>query len=153
MRYVYDTGSAARVHPRWQFLQLRDRVCNVRFENTCALKLIDRVRLLPDAVLYLDPPYEGTAVHHYTNHQVDFDALRELLKQPDNRARIAISSYGQTYDCLGWFRHEKPVKTPSANGADHINKSRTEVLWTNYKPESTAAPLFDSLEVPEGSRQ
>ena len=147
VRYVYDTGPAARVNPREQFQKLRDRICNVRFENMCALQLIDRVRLLPEAVLYLDPPYEGSTIHHYAEHQVDFDALRDLLKQPDNRARIAISSYGQSYDCLDWVRHEKKVQTPATNGAEHIDKSRTEVLWTNYKTDSLTRPLFAALNI------
>ena len=35
----------------------------------------------------------------------------------------------------------------------YVNNSWTEVLWTNYTPESTAAPLFDSLVVPDIFRQ
>ena len=57
VRYNYNSCINARRNPTDHFLQLRERICNVRLENTCALKLIDRTRTIPEAVLYLDPPY------------------------------------------------------------------------------------------------
>ena len=141
------TGSERYHVPTEKIKRLQKRMHHVQIENTCALKIIDRARTLGHVVMYLDPPYEGANVAAYGDNTVDFNSLRDLLSKPDNKARMAISGYGSSYDCLGWYRHEKSVKesgsTRKANDPDKLERTeRTEVLWTNYDTTELVAPLF-----------
>ena len=118
--------------------KLRDRIYAIQLENICALSLIDRIRKLPQAVVYLDPPYEDAVTTPYGKYQVDTADLLDLISKPDNQARFALSGYGDTGDALGWPKHELNVITTVGSG----QSNRTEVLWTNYDTTALVAPLF-----------
>lgn len=125
-------------------LVLQKRIKRVMLENRCALQVIERVMHLEHVCLYLDPPYENADTSPYGDNTVDFDALRDLLSSDTVKSRIAISGYGDSYDVLGWQRHEKVV-TQSGRVHDKSlgpRTKRTEVLWTNYSPQKQAS-IFD----------
>ena len=128
--------------------RLQQRLKHVFLECKCALEIIDKYRIADHVVMYLDPPYESANVIPYGGYTVDFTALREMLLQKDTRAKIAISGYGDSYDVLGWERHEKEVRSYGQVQKDFDEEKRkdverVEVLWTNYSTKSVITPLFN----------
>ena len=123
-------------------LALKNRLRHVQIENVCALTLLDKIKRLPHAVCYLDPPYEGARSYPYGKHTVDFAALKESLMH-NVRARIVISGYGDSYDCLGWTRHEKKVFQSGSQVNTKRNRRRTEVVWMNFNLDDDL-PLFSN---------
>lgn len=63
--------------------------------------------------------------------------VRRALALRGAKARVAVSGYGDEWDRLGWFRHERrSVVRVAVHGASAPR--RTEVLWTNYQdPQGT----------------
>lgn len=141
--YSKNVGRKVTRHSRQFFMNLHERIKDVQFVNTDALKLLKRIADNPDFVVYVDPPYENASTKHYgQNNQIDHSALKDVLKI--QKGKVAISGYGDTYDDLGWIRHEKDVLLYSMTSNLKTNDKRTEVLWTNYEPHTVNNTLFSN---------
>lgn len=109
---------------------LAERLRNVQIECRDAVDLLGDMAEVKESIIYVDPPYLGTRTSPYRAglDAVDHDALAEVLLR--QRGEVAISGYGETWDRLGWYRHEHSsfAQPHGANGA----APRVEVLWTNY---------------------
>ena len=105
-----------------------DRIRRVQLETRDACAILERTARCSDAMIYCDPPYQGSDCTPYGPHQIDHDRLTELLRA--QRGDVAISGYGDTWDCLGWERHER--RTIHRAIARGVGSPRTEVLWRNF---------------------
>jgi len=133
--YSKNIGRKVTSRSEQFFLNLHHRIKDVQFVNTDALKLMKRIADNPDFVIYVDPPYENASTQLYgMNNQIDHDNLKDVLI--NMTGKVAISGYGDTYDDLGWRRHEKDVLMYSMTSNLKTLDKRTEVLWTNYEPNS-----------------
>ena len=115
--------------------ELRKRTREVHFTNRPALKLLNRLADIEDAVIYVDPPYASARTAAYAVVQHDhFETLEALKRQ---RGRVAVSGYNDEWDDLleaGWNRSEYRTFTVISANASRRSTERTEVLWTNYVP-------------------
>ena len=106
--------------------RLAARIQNLIILNRDALDVIRFFQPRDDAMIYCDPPYRG-ATGFGKLQDFNRDRMGELLLQC--KGRVAISGYGDTWDHLGFDRHEFSSYT------SHLSK-RTEILWTNFdKPQ------------------
>ena len=126
-RSRYSNGCATvalRLHA------LADRMREVRLESKPAEELLERLAVVPEAVIYCDPPY-GSAKWKYAA-DCEQAALTVVLLQ--QQGRVAISGYGTEWDHLGWNRHELPVSNVVRSVKRHGTRQQlVEVLWTNYR--------------------
>lgn len=121
---------------------LHERIRRVQFLCRDALEILDRLKDVEEAVIYCDPPYRGANLGYYGDNTTDFGALKELLKV--QKGRVALSSYGNYYDDLGWQRQEKTTKINVVKC--RRPQRRTEVLWTNYDPLAGDMDTFFRLD-------
>ena len=109
---------------------LAARMSLVALEERDAAAMINE-RDVRGALLYCDPPYDGTDGY---GASADDAWLTAVLGAQE--ARIAVSGYrGATGDRLtaaGW--HETTLDTLVSIRVDHDSRQRTECLWTNYEP-------------------
>lgn len=123
----YSHTAATRLPNPSKVLALSHRLKNVLIEN------MDAVRLLSEyvrcGVVYVDPPYDTPGTNSYSA-TMDVGALGEVIA--DHPAKICISGYGDTWDHLGWYRHERETFTPLIRPGTDADTARTEVAWTNY---------------------
>ena len=128
-----------------QIMALSDRMRYVQCENTDALKLIDRIRIEPNVICYLDPPYENANTSPY-GFDVDYDAMFELLLMEDNKAKFALSGHDSLEKRFqgveGWNRYTKEINMSAANSAQVDSSRRVECLWTNYPLTNQQNTLF-----------
>ena len=117
---------------RERIARLHRRIRGVTLEARDAVEVLEDFAGRTDAVIYLDPPYRsGSSSEPYAHSDFDAGQLSHLLARAG--ARCAVSGYGTEWDHLGWRRHEYATFCPmQVAGGD---RSRTEVLWTNYAPE------------------
>lgn len=132
----YRTHYSVKVgsKPSWgteDILRLRERTRNLQIEHVDAVELLDRLRGVDDAVIYCDPPYRGadTSPYRYTP---DWDALGEVLRV--QTGRVAVSGYGDDWDCLGWRSAAFPSEVRVYTGGLMSALDRAEKLWMNYAP-------------------
>lgn len=109
--------------------RLAERLRDVALENTDALAVLARTAKRDDAVVYVDPPYAGTAGYA---HEVDREALALVLQA--QRGRVALSGYGDEWDALGWRRESRAVVASATHAMESTDATRTESLWMNYAP-------------------
>ena len=112
--------------------RLAERMKGVRLLNLPANDLLEEIVDDDQAVIYCDPPYTGTNVIDYSVVKIDRDHTFDLLRS--QRGRVAISGYGDEWDDLGWHRSIF-VRAMVMPGRTREVESRTEVLWTNYRPD------------------
>ena len=141
-RVTYDATYGSQ--GRWRSENIADlceRWWNVQLENKPAEELLDRLRPVKDAVIYVDPPYYTADTSAYNVCEVDVPNLTRLLSVQSGQ--VAISGYRDEWEHLGWQRHELPSKVRMA-GVAH---ERYEVLWTNYDAlaASVAGGLFENV--------
>ncbi len=106
---------------------MAERLKSVQIECWDALKVIKRYTSQPDAVLYIDPPYQTADTTPYGKVEIDWSELgREMKAQ---KGRVAVSGYGDEWDALRWRKNYFPTNASVRPGK---HTSRTEVLWTNY---------------------
>lgn len=106
-----------------------ERFWNVQLENIDAVLLLERLRDVDTAVVYVDPPYWSADHTAYNVKEIDVGALTGALLAQSGR--VAVSGYGDEWNHLGWRRYEfETFRLPKPNNVDFA--SRTEVLWTNY---------------------
>lgn len=129
------------------------RLLRVQIENRPATEVI-RLYDAPGTLFYCDPPYihdtrgdDNAYGHEMTDR--DHRDLAAVLNEV--RGLVAISNYdcplmAELYPRPKWRKHTSPAKTI------HSTKDkRTEVLWTNFTPNSVSLPrqapsLFDDPE-------
>jgi DNA adenine methylase len=124
------------------------RLARVSLECRPALEVITRYGRHTDVLLYVDPPYLGTARTRsgwsgYPHDLRDPAAHRELAAALHAcRAAVVLSGYpSDLYDQRlypDWHRHTIPTTT--GQGGQH--PGRVEVLWSN-RPLATQTSLFD----------
>ena len=124
---------------RWtgeEFFPLAHRLRDVQIENRCALEILDRMAREKNTTIYCDPPYRSSDTSPYGKVDINWNDLADLLQC--QMGQVAISGYGDEWDCLGWRRFEKHTQhrpigkhasRPGATASD-----RTEVLWINFEP-------------------
>ena len=128
---------------RWpdrQFEALYERIRDVELMERDAVHALSRTAPYADWTVYCDPPYRDadTDVYGRDGSCIDREALREALLA--QRGAVAISGFGDEWDCLGWMRHERDVDTTTFTSFEKATQPRTEVLWTNYEPAD--GPLY-----------
>ena len=122
-----------------EVMLLWKRVRNVTFLSRCAIKLLGQIKRQNNCLIYCDPPYYGTENKQYGSCTLNFDAFKSALARQKNM--VALSSFGDFYDDLGWHKHSFVRNTPAfRNGGKVPDNSRVEYLYTNYDPPKT---LFD----------
>ena len=131
MNFSVDIGSL----PSWgseDIIRLYDRTRDLQIENKDAVEILRRIEGKETAVVYVDPPYGEEADTSPYRFAPDREALRDTLAK--QRGRVAISGYGDDWDCLGWrsTSFESMVRVYSA--ASMKAKPRIEKLWMNYDP-------------------
>lgn len=124
------------------------RLRGVTLEAMPALDLIAKYGTSLDTLLYVDPPYLGTAragnrYKHELRSETEHRALAAALH--GCAAAVVLSGYPTPlYDdelYAGWSRVE--MSSMTGNGVD-AGKGRTEVLWAN-RPIGVVPSLFDHL--------
>ena len=173
-RRVFTTVEFGRIHstkrPHWggafpnhggpgKIRRLQSRLIEVAetlrvatLESGDGIALIEKFAVKPDAVIYCDPPYELSSRNADKSYRVemdDADQRRFLSACVAATAKVAISGYrNELYnrELADWtsieFRH---ITKTGGSG------ERTEVLWTNYEPQSAKeeGTLFDAPEAAE----
>ena len=120
-----------------RIIAIAQRMAMVQIECRDALEIVDRFKVEPSVLLYVDPPYKVVGDLLY-NCQVDHDALTDLLLQAN--CRIALSGYPGEYPALeadGWHRVDFACAMSMAavsSGSHQADRTRTECLWLNYDP-------------------
>ena len=131
---------------RKQFRQLADRLRDVQIENRCVLHLLQRTADIERAVIYCDPPYPSATTTPYAHAEIDLPAMREALLA--QKGQVAVSGYGDEWDCLGWRKVVKSYRFCGVNvGGGAVPGGRTECLWVNFDPpEAPQMSLFPEQE-------
>lgn len=113
-----------------------ERLHRVSLECRPALDIITRYGTEPEVLLYIDPPYLGTARSsnnaEYTHEMRDPGEHRELAEVLGTaRAAVVLSGYpSPLYDELYAHWHRVELPSYSGNAAPGAGL-RTEVLWSN----------------------
>jgi len=123
-----DVGTIGMWRPN-RIKELATRLRKVHLECCDAVKLLRETQNINNAVIYCDPPYSLADTSPYVE-EVDRDELMPLLLS--QQGKVAISGYGDEWDCLDWHRSEYQTFTKQIRGGSE----RIEVLWTNYKPQA-----------------
>lgn len=120
-----------------RFAGLAERLRHVYIENKDAFDVIAKFAPDADAVLYVDPPYEGSTRAAPSCYTYDFPeaeqhvALAQALKTAN--AAVVLSGYDSPlYTDLyaGWHRHERPTTKWAGHGRSSDGPSKAvEVLW------------------------
>lgn len=128
-----------------------ERLHSVSLECRPALDVVDRYGSEPEVLLYVDPPYLGSArssdnneYGHEMRGEADHAELAEALRAA--RAAVVISGYpSPLYEALysGWHRAQLSAYSGNAAAGEQL---RTEVLWSN-RPLGVEAALFEMSEV------
>ena len=136
----YEPSRDKRVWYGTEIEPLANRLKHVVIENRSALEILDRMKDIPDAVIYADPPYHTANTSPYGKIETDWDLMTELLVSQSGM--VAISGYSDEWDMTGFVRSEHKTYFRSiGKNAKMKDAPRTEVLWTNYQP-ITQTELF-----------
>ena len=84
---------------RVAFKPLRDRMRHVRLINRDVCDVLEKTADVPDYVIYCDPPYQNVDTSPYRRSPFDRGRFVQLLKA--QRGAVAVSGYGNEWDCLG----------------------------------------------------
>lgn len=110
---------------------LAERIWKVQLDNRPADFLLNKLSDNSVATVYCDPPYDKVDNTPYDCEDLDVDLFSDIFNC--QKGNVAISGYGDTWDHLGWERHEKKaIVTLQGEFAYRKSPKRTEVLWTNY---------------------
>lgn len=123
-----------------------ERLAEVSIECCDAAGLVERLAT-PESVIYVDPPYLGSArsAAGGADYRCDMrdDADHERLAAALNAtpATVVLSGYhSPLYDRLyaNWWTVEHPTKSTSSLSTDgKARTERLEVIWTNRPPAHT----------------
>lgn len=130
--------------PSW-IIDVAERLRMVQIEHRPALEVIKRF-CYDNVFMYLDPPYLLDTRHgkQYKNEMTDADheaMLKVILQSP---AKIMISGYES--EMYNDYLHSWDKKRYA--GTTESGKSKTEIVWMNYKLESQIS-LFDMMQEKE----
>ena len=118
-----------------QLKNVYQRLSGAQIFNRDGVQLLERVKDLPEMVIYCDPPYYTSDNSGYSNQEYDIDRFTDaLLAQKD---KVAISGYDDEWSHLEW-RYVENVRVIRKQGYKEINdgaKYRTERLWMNYETQ------------------
>ena len=143
--YTGGTGSKGKKLFAKYVQPMSDRLRHVMIECRDALVILERVIDVENAVVYCDPPYftADTTAYSMDAESLDLDKMKELFLA--QKGKVAISGYGEEWDCLGWERHEWKTRAYPLSDLEYHKKqdwSRVEVLWCNYKVGDSQLHLF-----------
>jgi DNA adenine methylase len=118
--------------------EIAQRLLRVQIENRPALEVIDRYDS-EETLFYCDPPYVHDArgdSNAYAFEMTDDEhrALADALRRVDGR--VALSGYH--CDLMDELYGDWHITEADGKKAHSVKKKRTEVLWTNYHPDSGA---------------
>ena len=115
-------------------VRLSERITGLQIHTCDAVDIIERVAIMPNSLIYADPPYPSSDRSVYLHSDIDQDRLCEAFRAC--KGQVAISGYGDEWDRLGWHRSEYSTTTNKWRGVEKgkPHMPRTEVLWTNYPP-------------------
>ena len=118
-----------------RLMMVHERIKDVCIDNRAAADVLRWTADKPNTVIYVDPPYRTAVTSPYEHTEIGSETTDLLLAQT---GRVAVSGYSSEWDHLGWWRHEIRLKTGAAALTSSRGDSaiRTEVLWTNYPPDS-----------------
>ena len=138
----WQPGTWANLPPK--ILAAADRLRGVAIENGDALEIIPRWDR-SDAVIYLDPPYEGehrlSPEHGYAVESAGLWGDLVGVLRGVKRATVLLSGYPCAHgDALGWTRVNLPRPRTVQSRAGDVLPPAPEVLWINRTP--LAGPLF-----------
>lgn len=125
-----------------------ERLHHVSLECLPALDIITKYGGDPDILLYVDPPYLGTARNgddQYRHEMKDEASHRELADALNLcTASVVLSGYGSPLYDQDLYRHWHRIEiaTMTGNGGGTRGLERTEVLWSN-RPIGIQPSLFD----------
>ncbi|MGW4488427.1 DNA adenine methylase [Amycolatopsis sp. NPDC004368] len=149
--YVAPSGSATSM-PGYlagyveRMAAAAERLAGVSLECRPALELIERYGRSSSCLLYVDPPYLGSARvwgNNYRHEMREEDQHRELgAALRDCEATVVLSGYDSPLYAelfVGW--HVTRIETTTGQGGSR--QERTEVLWCNRLPQPTLFALSD----------
>jgi DNA adenine methylase len=124
-----------------------ERLMDVSLECLPALDIIAKYGAHEDVLLYVDPPYVGSARARNYRHEMGSDADHRELAEAlcANQSAVVLSGYhSPLYDEIyrGWHVHE--IATGTGQGGSY--DPRTEVLWSN-RPLGMQPSLFDAADL------
>lgn len=123
------------------------RLRDVSLESMPALDLIAKYGACSDVLLYVDPPYLGSArsgnrYAHEMRTEAEHRDLASALRAA--AAAVVVSGYpSELYD-TELFPEWSRIEIASMTGNGGRDRDRTEVLWSN-RPIGRAEDLFDQL--------
>lgn len=127
-----------------------ERLARVSLECRPALDLIERYGRSPEVLLYVDPPYLGSARVWGNNYRhemrTDLEHRELAAALAECKASVVVSGYpSPLYDELydGWHTSRFDATT----GQGGTRGERTEVLWSNRPPQHD---LFSAPSTQEG---
>lgn len=137
----YLTGYVGRMN------DLRKRLHHVSLESLPALEIIRNYGTAADVLLYVDPPYLGSArsnnprqYRHEMHTEVEHRELAEALNEC--AAAVVLSGYASPlYTELYADWHVTEIAAATGQGGTW--SERTEVLWCNREPVPTLFSLTD----------
>lgn len=119
------------------------RLRTVHLEHLPALAVLAKYATRPDVAVYCDPPYLAST-RCKEHHQRPAGYAVESASEQDHRelaqvlhtspASVLLSGYDSPLyrELYGdWWRLEKTVDVPAANGRGHPMAKATEVIWSN----------------------
>ena len=119
-------------------LRLASRIRDVEITQGEAIPFIERWGRHADAMLYVDPPYQGTygtgkGKHNAPTAYAAKEDVHLMTALQDAKSMVALSGYGAEWDHLGW--EKRTYKTHTPNGSFAEKTPRVEVLWyKNFVP-------------------
>ena len=116
--------------------KISNRIKKVTILNRKAERVLEYLKNIPNVIIYCDPPYVSSYTSAYRHGQFDKNEIEKLLRQ--QRGKVAVSGYGDEWDCLGWDCFEYGVALTAFNSRIknfQKRRTRTEKLWVNFKPE------------------
>ena len=138
--FSISAGSKAQTswwgNPEERVKRLAERMRFVQLECRDGLEILDTISEKGEAVVYIDPPYMTADTSAYRYRSVDVDEITDLLLQ--QKGFVAISGYEGEWDHLDWFKSCKETSFHGTHSSKKTNAppgKRTEVLWTNRRPE------------------
>lgn len=154
--YIDPNGSLSASMPDYldgyvgRMAAIAERLHRVSLESRPMLEVIRSYGQKPDVLLYVDPPYLGTArsnnprqYRHEMYREAEHRELAEALNEC--AAAVVLSGYEsdlyrELYD--GWH----VTNLDAATGQGGTWSQRTEVLWSNRLPQPTLFSLADDLK-------